>query len=113
MIVTNNRWGISTPETSQHAEKHISDRGRPFGIPGVVVDGNDPPASWFALKKAMDYCRSERKPYLIEAQVSRLYGHSSSSGAPHSGDPDCLALFEKRLLHAGLVDQAGHRPGAH
>ena len=35
MIVTNNRWGISTPENSLHAEKHISDRGRPYGIPGV------------------------------------------------------------------------------
>jgi 2-oxoisovalerate dehydrogenase E1 component alpha subunit len=107
MIVTNNHWGISTTEGSQHAEKHISDRGRPFGIPGAVVDGNDPLAVWFALKKAMDYCRSERRPYLMDMQVSRLYGHSSSSGAPRSGDADCVAMFEKRLLEAGLIDQTG------
>ena len=106
MIVTNNNWGISTSEESQHAEKHISDRGRPYGIPGAVIDGNDPVASWHALKKAMDYCRNERRPFIIDAKVSRLYGHSSSSGAPRSSDPDCIALFEKRLLSAGLVDEA-------
>lgn len=106
MIVSNNHWGISTPEESLHAEKHISDRGRPFGIPGAVVDGNDPVASWFALQKGLEYCRSQRKPYLIEAQVSRLYGHSSSSGAPRSNDPDCVAIFEKRLTAAGLLDSA-------
>ena len=42
MIVTNNGWGISTPACSQHGEKHIIDRGKAFGIPGEVVDGNDP-----------------------------------------------------------------------
>src|SRR4029077_11714558 len=82
MIVMNNAWGISTPHCSQHSVKHVTERGKPFGIPGEVVDGNDPIASWFAIRKAMDYCRKERKPYMLEAMVSRLYGHSSSSGAP-------------------------------
>jgi 2-oxoisovalerate dehydrogenase E1 component alpha subunit len=54
----------------------------------------------------MEYVRKQRRPYMIEARVSRLYGHSSSSGAPHSGDADCIELFEKRLLAAGLVDEA-------
>ena len=52
MIVTNNGYGISTPAKSQHAEGHISDRGVPFDIPGDVVNGNDPVATWHALEKA-------------------------------------------------------------
>src|SRR5438270_5158798 len=40
MIVMNNGWGISTPGGTVHAEKHILDRGKAFGIPGEVVDGN-------------------------------------------------------------------------
>src|SRR4029077_17523812 len=36
MIVTNNRWGISTPADSQHGEQHVIDRGIAFGIPGEV-----------------------------------------------------------------------------
>jgi 2-oxoisovalerate dehydrogenase E1 component alpha subunit len=105
MIVMNNGWGISTTHASQHAVANIIDRGKPFGIPGEVVDGNDPIASWFAIDRAMRYCRSERRPYMLEAQVSRLHGHSSSSGAPRSGEPDCLPLFEAKLLDAGLIEQ--------
>jgi 2-oxoisovalerate dehydrogenase E1 component alpha subunit len=105
MIVMNNGWGISTTHCSQHAVKNIVERGKPFGIPGEVVDGNDPIASWFAIQKAMAYCRGQRRPYMIEAMVSRLYGHSSSSGSPRSGDPDCIALFEKKLLAKGWIDQ--------
>jgi 2-oxoisovalerate dehydrogenase E1 component alpha subunit len=105
IIVMNNGWGISTPACTQHSERHIIDRGRAFGIPGEVVDGNDPVASWFALERAMAYCRRERRPYLLEALVSRLYGHSSSSGALRVPDePDCITLFEQKLLDAGVLD---------
>lgn len=105
MIVMNNGWGISTPACSQHGEKHVIDRGRAFGIPGEVVDGNDPVASWHAIRRAMDYCRRERKPFLLEPMVSRLYGHSSSSGALRvKNEPDCIGLFEQKLLDFGVID---------
>src|SRR5262249_31991704 len=42
IIVANNRWGISTSHASQHSPERLIDRGRAFGIPGEVVDGNDP-----------------------------------------------------------------------
>jgi 2-oxoisovalerate dehydrogenase E1 component alpha subunit len=105
IIVANNGWGISTPVHSQHGEKHIIDRGKAFGIPGEVVDGNDPIASWHAIERAMNYCRTQRKPCMLEAMVSRLYGHSSSSGALRvKNEPDCIALFEEKLLGKGVVD---------
>jgi 2-oxoisovalerate dehydrogenase E1 component alpha subunit len=105
MIVTNNGWGISTPASGQHGEKHIIDRGKAFGIRGEVVDGNDPIASWHALRRAMDYCRRERRPFMLEAKVSRLYGHSSSSGAQRVlSEPDPIEMFEEKLCHAGLLD---------
>jgi 2-oxoisovalerate dehydrogenase E1 component alpha subunit len=105
MIVMNNGWGISTPHCSQHAVGAVIDRGKPFGIPGEVVDGNDPIASWFAIDRAMCHCRTLRQPYMLEARVSRLYGHSSSSGAPRTNDPDCIAEFEARMLDAGLIER--------
>jgi 2-oxoisovalerate dehydrogenase E1 component alpha subunit len=105
MIVTNNHWGISTAADTQHGEHHIIDRGKAFGIPGEVVDGNDPVASWHAIQRAMAYCRHERRPFMLEALVSRLYGHSSSSGALRvKNEPDCIALFEQKLLRAGVLD---------
>jgi 2-oxoisovalerate dehydrogenase E1 component alpha subunit len=106
IVVMNNGWGISTPACSQHGERQIIDRGKAFGIPGEVVDGNDPVASWHAIHRAMKYCRRERRPYMLEARVSRLYGHSSSSGALRvKGEPDCIELFEHKLLEAGVSDR--------
>src|SRR5262249_42112338 len=67
IIITNNRWGISTPANIVHGERRIIDRGKAFDIPGETVNGNDPVASWHCLKRGMDYCRSERRPFMIEA----------------------------------------------
>jgi 2-oxoisovalerate dehydrogenase E1 component alpha subunit len=106
MVVMNNGWGISTSADSQHGEKHVIDRGKAFGIPGEVVDGNDPIASWHAIKRAMTHCRSTHRPYMLEAMVSRLYGHSSSSGALRvKNEADAIAGFERKLLQASVVDQ--------
>jgi 2-oxoisovalerate dehydrogenase E1 component alpha subunit len=106
IVVLNNGWGISTAACTQHGEKRVIDRGKAFGIPGEVVDGNDPVASWHAVARAMEHCRHERKPYMLEAMVSRLYGHSSSSGALRvKNEPDCVELFEQKLLEAGVLDR--------
>ncbi len=107
MIVTNNRWGISTSACSQHGEERISDRGKAFGIPGAMVDGNDPIISWHAVARALHHCRTTRRPFLLEAMVSRLHGHSSSSGALLVKDEDDpIKLFETCLLESGLVSAA-------
>jgi 2-oxoisovalerate dehydrogenase E1 component alpha subunit len=98
MLVTNNQWGISTPAAEQHAEKRIADRATVFGIKSAQVDGNDAETCYRELKRAMDYVRVERRPFLLEVLVSRLYGHSSASGANFVPEEvDCLSLFEKKL----------------
>jgi 2-oxoisovalerate dehydrogenase E1 component alpha subunit len=54
----------------------------------------------------MDYVRTERKPFLLEAVLSRLYGHSSASGANRVLDEaDCLKGFEQKLQQRGLLTQ--------
>jgi 2-oxoisovalerate dehydrogenase E1 component alpha subunit len=107
MIVANNQWGISTPAAEQHGEKHIADRGRAFGIKSGVIDGNDAEVAYRELKRAIDYVRNERKPFLLEAMVSRLYGHSSASGANFvPGEPDCLVLFERKLEERKILTRA-------
>jgi 2-oxoisovalerate dehydrogenase E1 component alpha subunit len=107
IIVENNGWGISTAAAGQHGEKRITDRGKAFGIPGEQVDGNDPVASWHAIKRALEHCRTTRRPYMLEAFVSRLYGHSSSSGALRvKNEADPIALLEEKLLAAGVMEQS-------
>jgi 2-oxoisovalerate dehydrogenase E1 component alpha subunit len=107
MLVTNNRFGISTPYAGQHGYDQIAERGKAFGMPTAVIDGNDPEASYAALQRAIDYVRTERKPYLLEAMVSRLRGHSSASGANIAKDEiDCLERFEQTLEDRQLLTRA-------
>jgi 2-oxoisovalerate dehydrogenase E1 component alpha subunit len=107
IIVTNNHWGISTHASTQHGDNPIAGRGMAFGMRTMVIDGNDASAAYRGLEEAMQYVRSERKPLLLEAYVSRLYGHSSSSGANFVADEvDCVAELEKKLERMGLLTRA-------
>nr|WP_277989554.1 thiamine pyrophosphate-dependent dehydrogenase E1 component subunit alpha [Corallococcus sp. NCSPR001] len=106
IIVTNNKWGISTTSDGQHGETNISDRARAFNIQAKTINGNDPVESYQELQAAMEYVRKERKPFFIEARVSRLYGHSSASGANFvNEEQDCLRLFEARLEQEGVLSR--------
>ena len=104
IVVTNNKWGISTAYNTQQGVKRISDRGVAFNIRNKTIDGNDPISAYLELKEAFEYVRQERKPYLVEANVSRLFGHSSASGANFVNEEvDCLAQFEAKLIAQKLL----------
>lgn len=99
IIVLNNKFGISTSFDGQHSEKHITDRGKAFGIKTYNVNGNDVEESYYTLQESIEYVRKNRKPALVEAEVSRMYGHSSSSGANYDKSQICpLKVFEKKLI---------------
>src|SRR5262245_13823016 len=107
MLVTNNKFGISTDLDTVHVHRSIAERGAAYGIRSELIDGNDPVVTWNAIDRAMRYCRRERKPLLLEAMVSRLHGHSSSSGAQRNWtELDPLAAFEQKLIDAGAIDTA-------
>lgn len=107
ITVQNNKFGISTSYEGQHGETHIADRAKAFNIRSRVINGNDPIESYLAIQEEIQYIRKTKKPSFIEARVSRLYGHSSASGAnPVTGEIDCLADFEKKLVQHGLISQS-------
>lgn len=109
-IVTNNRFGISTGIDTVKATRPVADRALPYGIESATIDGTDPVATWHGIDRAMRYCRRERKPYLLEVMVTRMHGHSSSSGAQRDwAEADPVALFEQRLIDSGAIDAHGVR----
>ena len=58
----------------------------------------------------MDYVRTERRPFLLEAMVSRLYGHSSASGANFvPEEADCLRALREEAR--GAQDPHARRDG--
>jgi 2-oxoisovalerate dehydrogenase E1 component alpha subunit len=107
ITVQNNRWGISTSFEGQHGETNIADRARGFNIPSQVINGNDPVESYLVLKDSMDYIRRTGKPAFVEAHLSRLYGHSSATGANLVNEEyDSLKDLEQRLLKHGFLKEA-------
>lgn len=108
-ICTNNHYGISTHYSEVHGQNRITDLAKGFGLKVANVDGRDVEASYAALKKGMDYIRKNRKPYFLEARVSRLNGHSSSSGAnrvPEGSEVDPLVVWRDQLVEEGVIDAA-------
>lgn len=105
ITVQNNGWGISTSYDSQHSEQKISQRGVPFHIENLSIDGNDPVDSYFTLKEKIAWIRKNRKPVLLEARVSRLYGHSSASGANYVDEECCIKRLEKKLKSEKLLKE--------
>ncbi|MDE0118732.1 MAG: thiamine pyrophosphate-dependent dehydrogenase E1 component subunit alpha [Bdellovibrionales bacterium] len=106
ITVQNNGWGISTSYQGQHGETNIVDRGKAFNMETVLIDGNNPIESYTKLDESMKYVREKRRPVLLEAFVSRLYGHSSASGANYvKEEPCCIALFEEKLKKQGLLTE--------
>jgi 2-oxoisovalerate dehydrogenase E1 component alpha subunit len=99
ITVQNNRWGISTDYSSQHGETHIADRGKAFGMRTRVYNGNDPVETYRGIQEDLKYIRETGRPVLAEFQVSRLYGHSSASGANRIEGEECpIESFEKKLI---------------
>ncbi|MDF1561922.1 MAG: thiamine pyrophosphate-dependent dehydrogenase E1 component subunit alpha [Deltaproteobacteria bacterium] len=105
ILMTNNEYGISTRRETQWPMRELISRAEPFGIPWKMIDGNDFFESWDALHEAIAYCRRERKPYALQANVSRLHGHSSASGAARTHDEeDAILAFEAQLIERGVAE---------
>lgn len=105
ITVQNNRWGISTSFDGQHGETNIADRGKAFNMRTAVINGNDPIETYIRLQEEMEYIRKTGKPVLLEAKVSRLYGHSSASGANPIPEYDCVREFAALLMKNDLISE--------
>lgn len=89
-IIENNGYALSTPANEQYACKHLSDRAKGYGIPGMRIDGNNIFEVMRAVKKARINAL-KGKPTLIEAQTFRMRGHEEASGTFYVPDE----LFEE------------------
>ena len=74
-ICENNGWAISVPIAEQSPTEDIADRAAAYGVPGVVVDGQDPLAVRAATAEAVARARAGEGPTLIEAKTLRVRGH--------------------------------------
>ena len=77
-IIENNAYGMGTAVTRAASTRDFYSRGDAFGIEGNSVDGMDVLAVYEEVKKAADYVRSGKGPYILEMKTYRFRGHSMS-----------------------------------
>lgn len=76
-VCENNRYAISVRQEKQMAIENVADRAAGYGMPGVVVDGQDVLAVYKVMKEAVERARAGDGPTLIEAKTYRIVPHSS------------------------------------
>jgi len=83
-----NEWASTTPYHTTTAVKDVSKRAAGYGIPGVIVNGNDVFEVYEASKAAIERARNGQGPTLIEAKTYRIKGH-------FVGDPETYRTKEE------------------
>ena len=78
-VCENNHYAISTSVQTSTAMGSFYQRAAGYGIPGVLVNGNDAVAVYEAASTAAERARRGEGPTLIECDTYRLRGH-------HEGD---------------------------
>jgi pyruvate dehydrogenase E1 component alpha subunit len=87
-VCRNNGWAISVPRAVQTAAATFAQKAVAYGMPGVLVDGNDVLAMVHATAEAAARARRGEGPTLIEARTYRRGAHSSSDDPSVYRDPD-------------------------
>jgi len=83
VVIENNHYGEYSPLAATTAVHRLAERAVSYGIPGVLVDGNDLLAVQQVAGEAIARARAGDGPTLIEADTYRYEGHSRSDPAKY------------------------------
>ena len=112
----NNRYALTTSVAESHGQPDIAKRADGYGIPGVIVDGQDVDAVYAATKTAVERARRGEGPTLIEAKTYRFDEHQVGLNTNRSAyrpddevddyidNRDPLILYKAVLLAQGFSE---------
>lgn len=112
-LCENNQYAISVPQSYHQNIRDVAARAAAYGIPGIVVDGNDVIAVYEAVGEAVARARKGEGPTLVECKTYRHRGH-------FEGDPttyrtkeevdewkkkDPISSFKEKLIEMGVLTE--------
>ena len=106
----NNGWAISMPRERQTASETIADKAIAYGMPGIVVDGNDVLAVNEVAREAVELARGGGGPTLIEAMTYRMSAHTTADDDSRYREAHHVAGWQERdplervRLHLASMD---------
>ncbi len=75
-VCENNMYATEVPFSYSSGNPNVGDRGPAYGLPSVIVDGNDVLAVYKAAEEAVQRARAGEGPTLIEGKTYRTRAHS-------------------------------------
>jgi len=116
-VCEDNKYGISVEKSVSTSVASNAVRAAGYGIPGVLVEQNDPVQVFEAAGTAIARARRGEGPTLIEVKTDRYFGHFQ--GDPESYRPkdeaqtlrkhDPIDALGARLREEGLLDADAER----
>ncbi len=116
LVCENNGYSEYTPSAAVTAGV-IAERAAPYGVPAVIIDGNDLAEVWKAAGAAVARARRGDGPSFIEARTYRMRGHIEAEEAFLQGGSyrsreeidqwkprDPIERFSKKLLGDGILN---------
>jgi len=80
-LVQNNGYAISVPLAKQTAAPTLAAKGIGYGVPSLLIDGNDAAAVYAAVRVGIERAATGGGPTLIEAVTYRIEAHTSADDA--------------------------------
>jgi len=114
-LVQNNGYAISVPLAKQTAAPTLAAKGIGYGVPALLVDGNDAAAVYSAVRTGIERARAGDGPTLIEAITYRIEAHTNADDATRYRDSAEVSAWLERdpitrlaayLSANGLLDDA-------
>jgi pyruvate dehydrogenase E1 component alpha subunit len=114
-VCENNLYMEYTPIGDVTAVEHpAADRAASYGLPRIVIDGNDADIVYRTAAAAYEKARAGAGPSLIECMTYRYSGHSRADPAKYRPDGeldkwkarDPIKLYRERLKQFGVGEDA-------
>ena len=109
-VCENNMWAVNTPASATVATTDVAARAAGYGIPGVVVDGNDVLAVHDAAREAIDRARAGQGPTLLECKTYRHRRHTERADQPDVRPAEEIASWMEQDPIVRLVTQLQASP---
>lgn len=108
-LCENNGYAVSVPQSMSTPVEDLATRAAGYGMPGVIVDGQDAIAVYDAVDAAVRRARCGDGPTFVEVKTVRFRGHFEGDPQHYRRDAaggdyrDPIVLLGRRLIEAGLA----------
>jgi len=105
-VCENNGFGELTPTHEAVSVPDIASRAAGYGMPGIVVDGQDVLAVYEVVSEAVRRARAGEGPTLVETKTFRFDNHSIGMPVETPGHAEMLVHWRGNRCPIDLFDKA-------